>query len=248
MDNQIVPVSFLPAQNEWAMMKDIASMIASANGLTVNKMASILLTGRSLGLSIPASLELVQSVQGKTSLAPRGALAMVQGSPLIENVTITRLADKNTFIGYECTIKRKNGFEYTSRWTMENAKAAGLVKPGSGWVNYPENMCLWRAVGFACDVAASDITCGLTAFMKMPEQFGIQLTEAGDIVEGKIIDPPMVDPVTTEIERLTMVYGADAFMVACDGNIPTTPEECEAVATKLEQWAEQYKNETYEKP
>lgn len=233
-ENQIVPVSFLPESGEWGMIKEIAGIIAVANGMTPAKMTDVILKGRSLGLSIPASIELVQNVAGKTSLAPRGALAMVQGSPLIENVTITRLMDKNTFVGYECTIKRKNGFEYTSRWTIEQATKAGLVKPGSGWVNYPENMCLWRAVGFACDVAASDITCGLTAFMKMPEQFGIQLTEAGDIVEGKIIEPLQIDPVTVEIERLTIMHGTDAFMVACDGNIPTTAEELYAIATKLE--------------
>ena len=232
-NTQLVPVSFLPDEREWGLMQSVASAIATANGLTVGKMASVLLLGRSLGLSVPASLELIQNVQGKTSLAPRGALAMVQNSPLIEKVTITRLSEKDKFIGYECRILRKNGFDYTARWTMAQAVTAGLVKPGSGWVNYPENMCLWRAVGFACDVAASDITSGLTAFMKMPEQFGMTVTEAGDIIDGKVMSE--VDPLPAEVERLCNLYGFDAVLAAAGGEIPATLEKCAEVEETIQQ-------------
>ena len=233
-NTELVLVSFLPPQNEWEMIKDVSSVIATANGLTASKMASVLLLGRSLGLSIPASLELIQNVQGKTSLAPRGALAMAQNSPLIEKVTITRLSEKDKFIGYECRILRKNGFDYTARWTMAQAVTAGLVKPGSGWANYPENMCLWRAVGFACDVAASDITSGLTAFMKMPEQFGMTVTEAGDIVDGHVM-PETIDPLPAEVERLCNEYGFDAVLAAAGGALPATLEKCAEVEETIAQ-------------
>ena len=71
----------LPSAPQWQMIQSIASAVATANNLSPAKMANILLWGNALGLTIPASIELIQNVQGKTSLAPRGAWALVQNSP-----------------------------------------------------------------------------------------------------------------------------------------------------------------------
>jgi len=224
----------------WNMIsKEVAPVLGRAHMMSADKMSSVLLKGYELGLSMTASIELVQNVQGKTSLAPRGALALVQNSPLIKDVKINRLDDKGKFIGYECKIERMNGFAYTARWTMEQARAAGLVKADSGWEKYPENMCMWRAVGFACDVAASDITCGLTAFLKMPEQYNIGIDDGGNIVDA-VVTPaaPRPDPVVTEVERLCNVYGAEAVLLANNGQIPASLEECLAAEKSLLETAE----------
>jgi hypothetical protein len=214
------------------LKNDIAPTLARAHMLSVDKCAATLLKGYELGLSITASLELVQTVQGKTSLSPRGALALMQNSPVIKSVKINRLADgKGAFVGYECTIERTSGFTFTSRWTMEQAAKAGLIKPGGGWESYPENMCMWRAVGFAADIAASDVTCGLTAFLKMPEQMGIAIDNQGDVIDAGYVQP--VPDVNSEIIRLSNEYGAGAVMAANGNQIPSTLAECEKVADVL---------------
>lgn len=212
----------------WGMIKDdIAPTLARAHAMSTDKMAATLLKGYELGLSFTASLELVQVVQGKTSLSPRGALALMQTSPLIKSVDIKRLADNKGFIGYECTITRTNGFIFTARWTMEQAAKAGLIKAGGGWESYPENMCMWRAIGFAADVAASDVTCGLTAFLKMPEQMGFAIDDGGNVVDAASVT--VINLLAEEIERLVNTYGAEAVMLVNGDNIPTSLEQCAVI-------------------
>jgi len=210
----------------------VAPVMGRAHMMSVDKTAAILLKGYELGLSITASLELVQTVQGKTSLSPRGALALAQNSPVIKSVKLGRLTDgKGAFTGYECTVERQNGFVYTARWTMEDARRAGLIKDGGGWVSYPENMCMWRAVGFALDVAASDVTCGLTAFLKMPEQMGLAIDNNGDVVDAKFA--PAGPSLASEIERLCNEYGAEKVIIANSGKVPETVEECQQVEAAI---------------
>lgn len=229
----------------WTMIMDMAPVMYKSRlfGVTSPEAAAaIILKGYELGLSITASFELVQVVQGKPALSPRGAMALLLNSPKIESLKVTRLTDsKGAYVGHECYMKRDNGFEYTSRFTLEDAKRAGVVKPGSGWEAYPENMCQWRAIGFCADIVAPDICAGMTAMMKMPEQFGVGLSDQGDILDLKAqpapASAPTEEPVAAvtkfTLEELCNVFGAEAIMVANMGKIPSTDEEVQAVAAKL---------------
>lgn len=215
----------------WAMIEKMAPVMHRAHlfGVTSpDQAAAIMLKGYELGLSMTASFELVQVIQGKPALSPRGAMAIMLNNPSIKGIWIKRLVEGTKFIGYECKMERVNGFEYTARFTLEDAARAGLVKPDSGWQKYPENMCLWRAVGFAADVVAPDITAGMTTMMKAPEMFGVALTEAGDIV-----DAPAVTINTDPLQELVTQYGAEAVMNANGGQIPTNGQ-VEEVRRKLE--------------
>lgn len=216
----------------WAMIEKMSPVMHQAHLFGVTspaQAAAIMLKGYELGLSMTASFELVQVIQGKPALSPRGAMAILLSSPLVEEIKIERLDEKGTFTGYRCHMTRKNGFSFVGRFTMEDAKRAGLVKPDSGWMKYPENMCLWRAVGFAADVVFPDVTAGMTTLMKAPEMYGVALTEGGDIVDVQAHDVPSVDP----LQQLVTQYGADAIMAANDGKIPTNGE-VERVRAKLE--------------
>lgn len=220
----------------WSMIKGgIAPTLARAHSMSTEKMAATLLKGYELGLSFTASLEFVQVVQGKTSLSPRGALALMQTSPVIKFVKITRLVDgKNAFIGYECTIERMTGFTYTARWTIDQARAAGLIKAGGAWEAYPENMCMWRAVGFAADVAASDVTAGLTSLLKMPEQFGVGISDTGDIIDGTwAVQPEPVRDVAGELTRITEAFGAEKVLEHNNNFLPTTLEEIDRIEMEI---------------
>lgn len=225
----------LPSEGQWAMIERIATVIGPANNMSQAKMANIILWGTHLGLTIPASIELIQNIQGKTSLAPRGAWALVQNSPVVAETRVTEITDnKGGFVGYECYIKRTNGFEVTERFTMEDARKAGLIKADSAWEKYPKNMCKWRAIGFACDMAASDVTCGLTAFMKMPEQYGLAIDDAGNVVDAvSVVNIP--DPLPAEIERLMDTYGAEAILAASGGILPETMDKCREIEETIKQ-------------
>ena len=235
------PIMPLPSEGQWAMIERIAGVIGPANNMSAPKMANIILWGTHLGLTIPASIELIQNISGKTSLAPRGAWALVQNSPVVAETKLTRLTDaKGAFVGYECYIRRVNGFEFTGRWTLDDAKRAGLLKADSGWEKYPENMCMWRAIGFCADVVAPDVTGGLTTYLKMPEAFDIDVNNEGDFVRVETVSTPVIGEsmATITLNNLVDAYGADKVMAANGGMIPGTQEEIDLIAAVLEEEGE----------
>lgn len=228
----------------WSMINSMAPVMYESRMFGVSSpaaAAAIMLKGHDLGLSMTAAFEFIQVIQGKPGLSPRGALAILHASPEITKLEIKRLADQaGKFVGYECTMARKNGFSFTGRFTMEDAQKASLIKSGSGWANYPENMCMWRAVGFAADVVAPDITAGMTAVMKMPEALGVTLSQEGDVIDGTftqnaptaVVESPVTRQTIT-LDSLVDQFGAEAVMVANGGQIPMSDEQVAACAEKL---------------
>lgn len=217
----------------WAMIEKMAPVMYKAHLFGVqspDQAAAIMLKGYELGLSITASFELVQVIQGKPALSPRGAMALLLSSDLTEQIKTERIEDKGAFVGYRCTMTRKNGFSFTGRFDLNDAQRAGLMKPDSGWAKYPENMCMWRAIGFAADVVFPDVTAGMTTLMKAPEMYGVALTETGDVVDVTPVSVPSVDPLQTLIEQ----FGAEAIMSANGGQIPMGSEQVAEVRRKLE--------------
>lgn len=234
---------------EWEMINQIAPAAHASRLFGVSSPAAaavIMLKGHELGLPLTASFDLIHVINGKPGLSPRGALAILHQAPEIARITIVRLTDdKANYTGHECTIERRNGFSYTARYTLVDAKRADLIKSDSGWAKYPENMCLWRAVGFAADVAAPDIIGGL----KTADQYGAALSAEGDVITGQWSDiedtaedmgdlsahngPDETAAAALAAQALVNDYGAAAVLAANGGNIPTTMEEVDAARYAL---------------
>jgi hypothetical protein len=139
--------------------------------------AMIMAKGHELGMPITAAFELIQVIQGKPTLSPRGALALVQASGLLEEMQISEQPGSCTV-----TMKRRWGSAYTLTWTLDDAKKAGIVKPDGAWVTYPANMLRWRAIGFVIDVLFSDVTGGL----KRADEFGATIDAGGDVITVEV--------------------------------------------------------------
>lgn len=135
--------------------------------------AMIMSKGYELGMPITAAFELIQVIQGKPTLSPRGALALVQASGLLEDMGITEQPNSCTV-----TMRRRGGPAYTLTWTLDDAKQAGIIKADGAWVTYPANMLRWRAIGFVIDVLFSDVTGGL----KRADEFGATIDDGGDVI------------------------------------------------------------------
>lgn len=221
----------------WQMISDVAPTMHLARVFGVaskEQAAAIMLKGYELGLSLSGSFEYIHIVEGKPSLSPRGALALILASPLNGGVKIVEEANR-------CTVWMKradNGFEYTVSWSLEDAKAAGVVKPGSGWDKYPANMIRWRAIGFCADVVFPDVTGG----MKRADEYGANISPDGDVIEGAwtVVQPSQAAPTAEapkpaglSLDTLVTQYGAEAIMAANEGRIPGTDEELQAVAAAL---------------
>ena len=209
-----------------------------------------MLKGFELGFSITAAFENIHVIDGKPSLSPKGALALIHDCPLLASLSIKDEVDaKGNPLACTVTMKRRNGFEYTARFSMDDAKRAELVKPKSGWEKYPANMLRWRALGYCQDVVFPDVIGGT----KRADEYGADLTPDGDVIEGSWSAGPRTNqeiaksvveeikanassvsqPKPLTIQDLLAVYNPQQIMAANDGKIPTTPEECQKVLNFL---------------
>ncbi len=235
----LVPVTTMQTVE---IIKAMAPIVAAARmfGVTEQQAAVVMLKGHELGLGIATAFEFIHVVETKPSISPKGMLALIHGSGKVE-VKVTRLPeDKDKpLIGYECCMKRKDtGFEHTSRFTLEDAKRAELVKPRGNWDKYPENMCMWRAIGFAADVVCPDLGGG----MYRPEELGAVVDAEGEPVQAQVVtvteptsEPVQFAPTNTQIslQALTERFGAAAILAANEGRIPQTDQELAEIAAKL---------------
>lgn len=224
----------------WQMIQSIAPTMKDARlfGVaTPEQAAAIMLKGHELGLSFTASFEFIHVIEGRPSLSPRGALALILQSPECAGVEIEDISEGGKPSACKVTMKRKNGLIYTATFSMEDATRAGLVKKDSGWDKYPALMMKWRAIGFAADVVFPDVIGG----MKRADELGADLTPTGEVIEGSwtpasaIVSGPQqtATPTQITIADLTSQYSPAQIMEANEGRIPATKEELELVAERL---------------
>ena len=213
----------------WRMIESIAPVLYKSRlfGVTSPEAAAaIALKGYELGLGIAASFELIQVIQGKPTLSPRGALALILQSGLLDGIKIDDQADR-------CTVwmKRKGGLEYQLTYKIDDAQKAGLVKPDSAWEKFGQNMLRWRAIGFVADVLFPDVLGGL----KRADEFGADIDSNGNVVDGEwqVQEPPSPNGNKPTLADLINQYGAEAIMQANDGKVPASDEELAAVASRL---------------
>lgn len=241
MSTAIVKQSLTP--EIWATIEKIAPTMQKSRlfGVaTVEQAAAIMLKGYELGMGLTASFEFIHIITDKPSLSPRGALALIIQSGESESLKIEdQTDDKGNPTACQVTMKRRNGVEYTTRYTMENAKIAGLIKPDSGWSKYPANMLRWRAVGYAADVVYPDVIGG----MKRADELGAAISPDGDVIDASwnVVSQPTSTPAKTEtpaaaLNRIVAQYGPELVLEVTGGVLPsvTTIDEVEALATKLE--------------
>lgn len=215
----------------WNMITTIAPVLYKSRLFGVGsaeQAAAVMLKGHELGLGLAASFDFIHMVQGRPSLSPKGALALIQRCGELETIEIMDSPGA-------CTVrmKRTNGFEHTLTFSLDDAKRAGLVKSGGAWESYPANMLRWRAIGFISDLVFPDVLGGLNR----SDELGAVINAAGDVVEGEwssvAVEPEAPVTRTITLDDLVTQYGADAVMVAAGGQIPSTSDELAAVAALL---------------
>ena len=235
----------------WGMLKEMAPVmhVSRLFGVSSPEQATaIMLKGYELGLSVTASFEFVHVIEGKPSLSPRGALAILMAKGALDDFKLTDIMKDGKLFGVRCYMKRGN-IEYTVEFTRDDAEKAGLIE-GSPTANgkrakgnyekYERQMYTWRAVGYCADIIAPDLTGGLSTYMKMPEAFtSIEVDDNGDFVKPgmtiidapKAIESPKVPVIT--LNDLIAQYSPEAIMEANGGKIPGTDAEIVAVTEKL---------------
>jgi hypothetical protein len=117
--------------------------------------------GFELGLAPMQALQNISVINGKPSVYGDAAMALVQASPVCEDVEeYFEDTDKPNFVAV-CIASRKGRKPVTVKFSVEDAKRAGLWGKQGPWSAYPKRMMQMRARGFALRDAFPDVLKGM---------------------------------------------------------------------------------------
>ena len=144
-----------------------ASMVAKSDFAPKdfkNKPESCLLAiqhGSEVGLSPMQSLQSIACINGRPSVWGDAALALVMGSPVCEYVR-ERVEGEGESMVATCEAKRRGYPDANvTKFSVADAKRAGLWGKSGPWTQYPKRMLQLRARGFALRDAFPDVLKGL---------------------------------------------------------------------------------------
>ena len=117
--------------------------------------------GSEVGLSPMQSLQSIAVINGRPSIWGDAAMALVQASPVCEFVREYTEGDGDNLVAV-CEAKRR-GYPAPTvvRFSVADAKKAGLWGKSGPWQQYPARMLALRARGFALRNAFADALRGL---------------------------------------------------------------------------------------
>lgn len=218
---------------EWQLDKELGEYAARSGIGNMYESALKAHVARELGISSAAALNGVYIIEGKPSISPALAWALIVSHPQFDGYTEKRMTNANgDFHGWEITLKRKNGVQATRRFTMDDAsritvnKAGGKLSEKDNWKNYPENVCYWRAMGFTQDIVWPDVTLG----MKRSDELGADISPDGNVLQAPadyVIEMPETEVPQYGIDtaKLIELASTDEIMAANNGQFPLTPDD-----------------------
>jgi hypothetical protein len=161
--------------------------------------------GYEIGLAPMQALQNIAVINGKPSVYGDAALALVQASPLCEGIDehIENEGTPNPVA--VCIARRKGRMPVVARFSVEDAKRAGLWGKQGPWQAYPKRMLQMRARGFALRDAFPDVLKGLITAEEAQDYPSEDRQPAKDITPRNPLDaisaPSRALPSVSEPER-----------------------------------------------
>jgi hypothetical protein len=145
--------------------------------------------GAEIGLSPMQALQSIAVVNGRPSIFGDAALAVVKASPVCEYVTESVDGDGEQMVA-TCTAKRR-GYPTPTvvKFTVADAKKAGLWGKSGPWTQYPKRMLQMRARGFALRDAFPDALRGMVTAEEAQDYPVTQVTPEPVVVRPKFDQP-----------------------------------------------------------
>lgn len=117
--------------------------------------------GCEIGLAPLQALQNISIINGKPAVYGDAAMALVLASPVCENIEETIEGEGTPNPVAVCVAKRRGRSPVVARFSVEDAKRAGLWGKQGPWSAYPKRMLAMRARGFALRDAFADVLKGL---------------------------------------------------------------------------------------
>ena len=224
--------------------------------------------GYEMGLAPMQALQNIAVINGKPSVYGDAMMALVQASPVCEDVEEFFEDEGTPNPVAVCIAKRKNRKPVVAKFSVEDAKRAGLWGKQGPWSAYPKRMMQMRARGFALRDAFPDVLKGLISaeeaadypdeakprpvakpanpldLVAKPEPVAIPVQTSDPV----IIEAALADTVEPQLEDFAT---ATVATVATDGaGVAEQPigyallvpgkEEAYSVHQSLDEWADAY--------
>lgn len=169
--------------------------------------------GYEIGLAPMQALQNIAVINGKPSVYGDAAMALVQASPVCEDVEEYFEGEGTPNPVAVCVAKRKGRKPVVSKFSVEDAKRAGLWGKQGPWQAYPKRMLAMRARGFALRDAFPDVLKGLiTAEEAQDFPDEAKPRQAKDITPRNPLDviaAPEIPAVTSEPAVIEAAFAAD---------------------------------------
>lgn len=211
----------------WRLSNAIAKSNTAPKGMTQEDIFIAVNYGMAVGLPWVMATSSIAVINGRPAIYGRALLGAIQASGLLEDV-------QESFEGKPCTddfaavcrVKRKGQATWAERrFSIANAKKAGLFGKAGPWTQHPEKMLMWRARGGAFGETFADVLCGLAVAEELAGDDPIPLHDAaleGVVITSENIDAPTpIEPVQ-EVSKEQRDAWANEIDAAADK--PITPE------------------------
>lgn len=134
------------------------SGLAPSTMRTAEQITIAIMHGAEIGLPPMQAVQRIAVVNGRPTIWGDAipALLLSRGFRIQESVT-----GEGDDRGATCTITRPDGEKITRRFTVADAKVAGLWGKVGPWKQHPDRMLQMRARGFAARDGAADVLAGL---------------------------------------------------------------------------------------
>ncbi len=154
--------------------------------------------GAELGLAPMQALHNVAVINGKPSLYGDGLVAVCQASPAYEWHEEGVRGEGDERYGF-CTVKRRGRPEpVTTKFSVADAKVAGLWKKSGPWTTHPDRMLISKARGFGLRDSFSDALRGLISSDEASDYPNREPPQKAQQVEKKPVDSTVVHEAVIE--------------------------------------------------
>jgi hypothetical protein len=261
MSNVTVRNGFLPTT--FSEAKTFAGELAASNLVPkayAGKPLDILVAiqwGNEIGLAPMQALQNISVINGKPSVYGDAAMALVQAHPACEGVEEFFEGEGTPNPIAVCIAHRRGRKPVTAKFSVEDAKRAGLWNKQGPWTSYPKRMLQMRARGFALRDAFPDALKGLITTEEAEDYPAEAKQEAKDITPKNPLDaiasPEVIEPVyqeapvevvdgtvTVEAEVVEVVAEPEEPETSGGGWLLYTPRKDPQELSSLEEWLKEY--------
>jgi hypothetical protein len=192
--------------------------------------------GAEIGLAPLQALQSIAVVNGRPAVYGDAALAVVKASHVCEYVIEACDGDGEQMVA-TCTAKRRGYPQPTVvKFSVADAKKAGLWGKSGPWSQYPRRMLQMRARGFALRDAFPDVLKGLVTAEEAQDYPHPPVASEPVVVRPKFDDdkptggvislktPAPVAPEFTPVEKARLAVSRAATLERCDALRKTTAE------------------------